>query len=398
MLLPNDDSTDVAEGGNTDTYQVVLTAQPSSNVTVELLNGYGQVTAVDALHPANDYLVFTSSNWYTPQTVLVTAVDDALTEGPHHTRIMHRLDTTDIGYQMTYVFPKPVNITDNETGGVVGRHVFYNNSKWDAHAGFTKGDPAANEFDDGAIATDKQALLPGQTATFANYTSYPRGINGIMVDVQGLADPVAVADGDLSEFDFRYGNDDTPEDWLPAPDPVDVSVRYLGGDVHRVTITWDDNAIPNKNWVQVTVKADPATGLAADDLFYFGNTIGENTGDFRVDYSDAFDIIWPLLGTPLPIGPDHVADINRDGRIDYSDVFDDLWPNLSGPAPLKPIHAPALPVAPIQSADSAFDEDLSWAIELMWFDQAHDSSADSEKDDPLEATAVDGVLSVYYEE
>jgi hypothetical protein len=93
-----------------------------------------------------------------------------------------------------------------------------------------------------------------------------------------------------------------------------------------------------------------------------------------------------------------VADINRDGRIDYSDVFDDLWPNLSGPAPLKPIHPPALPVAPLQSTDSVFNENSSWEIELMWFDQVHDRSGDSDEDDPLEATAVDGVFSVYYEE
>jgi hypothetical protein len=292
-----------------------------------------------------------------------------------------------------------VSSADVNVSLVVGRHVFYNNSKWDGHAGFAKGDPAANEFDDGAIATDKTALLPGQTGTFANYTSYPRGINGIMVDVQGLADPIAVADGDLSEFVFKYGNDDTPDDWLLAPVPVDVDVRDLGGDVHRVTFIWADSAIPNKNWLQVTVKAGANTGLAADDVFYFGNTIGENTGDFRVDYSDAFDIIWPLLGTPLAIGPDHVADINRDGRIDYSDVFDDLWPNLSGPAPLKPIHPPALPAAPLQSTGSVFNEKLSWEIELIWLDQLYGTSSgsgDSEEDDPLEATAVDGVFSVYY--
>jgi hypothetical protein len=282
---------------------------------------------------------------------------------------------------------------------VVARHVFYNNSKWDGHAGFTKGDPAANEFDDGAIATDKTALLPGQTGTFTNYTSYPRGINGIMVDIQGLADPIAVADGDLSEFDFRYGNDDTPGDWLPAPGPLEVAVRDIGGGVHRITFVWADKAVPNKNWVQVTVKQHPNTGLAADDVFYFGNSVGENTADFRVDYSDAFDIIWPLLGTPLPIGPDHVADINRDGRIDYSDVFDDLWPNLSGPAPLKPIHPPTLPAAPFQSTGSVFDEKLSWEIELIWLDQLYGTSSgsgDSDEDDLLEATAVDGVFSVYY--
>jgi GH35 family endo-1,4-beta-xylanase len=290
------------------------------------------------------------------------------------------------------------NVTVTLDSEVVGRHVFYNNSKWDGHVGFTKGDPAANAFDDGAIATDKTALLPGQTGTFANYTSYPRGINGIMVDIQGLADPVAVADGDLSEFDFKYGNDDTPDDWSATPAPLEVTVRDIGGGVHRVTFIWADNAIPNKNWVQVTVKSHPNTGLAADDVFYFGNTVGENTGDFRVDYSDAFDIIWPLLGTPLAIGPDHVADINRDGRIDYSDVFDDLWPNLSGPAPLKPIHPPALPVAPLQSTDSVFEEGHSWAMEMIWFDKLYGGSGNSEEDDPLEATAVDGVFSVYYSE
>jgi hypothetical protein len=68
---------------------------------------------------------------------------------------------------------------------------------------------------------------------------------------------------------------------------------------------------------------------------------------------------------------------------------------------LKPIHPPALPVAPLQAAESVFGEDLSWQVELIWFDQAYGSSSnsdDSDEDDPLEATAVDGVFSVYYEE
>ena len=49
---------------------------------------------------------------------------------------------------------------------VVGRHIFYNNSHFDLH------DPGANVSDDMAIATDKQALLPGEAAAFLNYTSY----------------------------------------------------------------------------------------------------------------------------------------------------------------------------------------------------------------------------------
>ncbi len=62
----------------------------------------------------------------------------------------------------------------------LGRHVFYNNSA------FGGNDPATGPDDDAAVALDKQALLPGQTATFDNYTSYVLGINGIMIDLAGL--------------------------------------------------------------------------------------------------------------------------------------------------------------------------------------------------------------------
>ena len=63
---------------------------------------------------------------------------------------------------------------------VQSRLIFYNNSSFDG------GNAAANAPDDNAIATDKSALSPGQKATFANYTSYPKGINGIIVDIAGL--------------------------------------------------------------------------------------------------------------------------------------------------------------------------------------------------------------------
>ena len=43
----------------------------------------------------------------------------------------------------------------------------------------------------------------------------------------------------------------------------------------RVEIIWADGAIENE-WVQVTVLADADTGLAAPDVFYFGNAIGDS--------------------------------------------------------------------------------------------------------------------------
>lgn len=74
---------------------------------------------------------------------------------------------------------------------VVGRDVFYNNSYFDGR------NPAADTSDDNAIATDKQALLPGQTASFTNYTSYSKGINGVMVDIAGLGSPLNLTAADF---------------------------------------------------------------------------------------------------------------------------------------------------------------------------------------------------------
>ena len=101
---------------------------------------------------------------------------------------------------------------------VEGRWVFYNHSAWDDN------DPSANANDDSAIATDKSALLPGGTATFANYSSYDKGINGIMVDIANLpGTPTA------SDFTFKTGNDNSPSGWAIAPDPVSITVRAGAG-------------------------------------------------------------------------------------------------------------------------------------------------------------------------
>ena len=86
---------------------------------------------------------------------------------------------------------------------VAGVHLFYNDSHFDGY------NVAANTADDAAIATDKSALLPGHSATFANYSSYNRGLNGIMIDVAGLpASGLSAAD-----FTFKTGNTDTTSTW-----------------------------------------------------------------------------------------------------------------------------------------------------------------------------------------
>ena len=51
---------------------------------------------------------------------------------------------------------------------IAGRSIFYNGSSFDGQNG------TSNLTDTAAVAVDKSPLMPGQTATFANYTSYSR--------------------------------------------------------------------------------------------------------------------------------------------------------------------------------------------------------------------------------
>jgi hypothetical protein len=148
---------------------------------------------------------------------------------------------------------------------VVGRHVFYNRSFFDGN------NAAANAGDDAAIDTTKSALLPGGTGSFANYTGYSRGLNGLMVDVRGLAGTPTDAD-----FAFKTGNNNTPASWAALGTAPSVSVRPgagVGGS-DRVTLIWPDSTI-TKTWLQVTLLANANTGLLQPDVFYFGNAVGE---------------------------------------------------------------------------------------------------------------------------
>jgi hypothetical protein len=106
---------------------------------------------------------------------------------------------------VAYVTQPPAQIVDRRT--------FYNNSAFDG------GDPAVTADDDLASDSRKQALLPGGTATFANITSYARGINGIMVDIKGLPPDIQLAP---SDFAFRTGTGPNPAAWAQGPAPREI--------------------------------------------------------------------------------------------------------------------------------------------------------------------------------
>ena len=265
--------------------------------------------------------------------------------------------------------------TTNST--VAGRCLFYNNSKFDGN------NPAANAGDDGAIAPDKEALLPGAgKAAFKNYISFVRGINGIMVDIEGL--PVSTLDA--TDFAFRYGNDDTPGDWLAAANPTTIALRPGAGTggSDRITLVWPDQAIPNANWLQVSVLANDHTGLPANDVFYFGCAIGDTGNDPlypKVNSSDVTRIRNNYSGFgSVPIT--NVYDFNRDGKVNSQDVticryyysgFGGLKLITPPPAAPNPTSAPALPAGSVALDPVLTQPGAGWGasvyLDLAWVDQ-----------------------------
>ena len=191
-----------------------------------------------------------------------------------------------------------------------GRRIFYGGSALGGD------DLSADAADDAALATDKSALLPGQTASFANITSYPFGITGLMIDVEAL--PEDITDSDIQ---VKLGNSQTPATWANAPTPTVTVRRGAGaGGSDRVTLAWASGTIQNQ-WVQTTIKATPQSGLADDDVFYFGNSIGD-TGDSATNFEvNAVDVTATRLNAsidPAPVTSPY--DVSRDGYVNSTDV------------------------------------------------------------------------------
>ncbi len=255
---------------------------------------------------------------------------------------------------------------------VVGESLFYNNSSFDGN------NTSTGAADDAAIATDKHALLPGGAASFANYSSYSRGINGLMIDVSGLPTTTLTA----ADFTFTVGNSNNPGSWSAAPAPTSITVRLgagVGGS-DRVEITWADGAIKNE-WLQVTVGATTDTGLAAPFTFYFGNAVGESGNsatDAVVDATDA------QVVAANPASITNVYDYNRDGVVNSQDATI-ATSNATTPATALQLISPPTPPPPTQTL-------ASWNALYDWGDGGFQSITN-----PALVTMNDGTVLSFAE-
>jgi hypothetical protein len=288
--------------------------------------------------------------------------------------------------------PSPGTVTFG--AGVVARHIFYNESAWDWDTAPAFDTNDNNQYDPGedgphdadAIASDKAALLPGNPATFANYTSYSSGINGIMIDMIGVPDGVTPS---LGDFEFRIGNNNEPYAWPDAPAPTVTFERGAGvSSSDRVTLIWDAGEITN-TWLEVTVL--PA-GLSLDrgDVFYFGNAVAEagDSADAEVTVTDL------LLARNNPRSIPNTAsitfpyDYNRDTSVDAIDILLARNNRTNFLDALKRITPPAAAAAESVAVTEPVAIDWAWLYDLE-----RPTDRDNLSEEPtITAQAVDMLL------
>jgi hypothetical protein len=208
---------------------------------------------------------------------------------------------------------------------VTGRRIFYNNSAWD--------DPALGFGNASAIATDKSAYLPatnedGPPAGVANVTSYARGINGIMVELVGPHGALSAADFAVKMSGQLGAANNLPDTWTATPSfTVTVIANTPTAGTDRVELVWPDGAIVNR-YVQVIVRGNDALGgnntntaLAASDVFYFGNKVGDTFTGFSGSFETGAmsDQVQVRFNQGLALDITNPYDFDKDFFVDASD-------------------------------------------------------------------------------
>ncbi len=277
-------STDVAEGGATDTFDVVLDTAPAKDVTVTLTPdaqvdlGGGAGVAVD--------LTFTNANGKIAQTVTVTADDDTAFEGAHNGVIAITTASTDGDYDGLAVPNVTANIADDDPDPTFSGTSFENE---------TPDGQYKNLGTDGtALATDAVVDImnnAGQSPVDSTAGSLGAGDLGFNATWKNTRGGDGLSDGDFvgvtnftgdvgafSEGAQGYQISDPDGEFTVTFDAVDVSTK---GDV-LVAVDYFVNATgwESDDAIRIIVDTDlgaqtilDTTGFDIDDLGIEGSFI-----------------------------------------------------------------------------------------------------------------------------
>ncbi len=220
-----------SESGASSTFTVVLTTEPTANVTIALTSSdAGEGTASPGT------LTFTPVNWDAPQVVTVTGVDDDLADGPQsYTIVTAPAASTDAGYFGRDAADVAVTNTDNDTAGftVTPATVPLQTTEAGGTATFTlrlNAQPTANvTIAVASDAADEGTASPASLVFTAVNWDAPQ-----TVTVTGVDD--AIADGN-QQYTVVLSPAVSTDTNYSGLDPADVALTNLDNDSAGIVVT-----------------------------------------------------------------------------------------------------------------------------------------------------------------
>lgn len=127
VRISDDDSTGIiistseitiSEGSDTAinndvTYTIVLNSMPTAAVSIAVNSDSEQ------LRTDKESVTFTPQNWFNPQTITISATDDAIAEGTQTTAIEHNVSSADAKYESTEAADVLISIEDNDYPDII---------------------------------------------------------------------------------------------------------------------------------------------------------------------------------------------------------------------------------------------------------------------------------------
>jgi hypothetical protein len=207
---------------------------------------------------------------------------------------------------------------------VTARKIFYNNCYYDGNNVAINAVPGVGTNDDDldAIDTSKQPLLTGGgQSSFANYTGYEKGINGLIYEFD-----IAAGDSDPQASNFVFQSIGKAGATAPVTvNPLASQLTVLqasGPRKVRMTFTFQDATVVN-TWLQVTIGT--GFGLDAADVHYWGNAQAEvNAGNstptnYMVTVADELAIRAAKTGIGKRELVTYAYDVNKSSKCDIAD-------------------------------------------------------------------------------
>ncbi len=280
--------TSVTEVGSTDSFSVVLTAQPTSNVVLSIVSGDTTEAAVSAAT-----LTFTTANWNVAQTVTVTGVDDALDDGDVGSTVSVSVNDASSDNTFDPLPDQSVNVTttDNDSSGFTLSQTAANvreNGTTDSFTVVLTAQPTSNVVLSVASGDTTEANVSAATLTFttANWNVAQT------VTVTGVDDELD--DGDIVSTVTVSVVDASSDNTFDVLANQTVSVTTADNDGAGVTIS-PNSGTTNASPITFTFQfEDTVTGFEASDISLTNGI----AGSFTAIDGDTFT----LLVTPVSDG------------------------------------------------------------------------------------------------